>query len=581
MNRTRLMGTAVGWGIGLLAFAVALESMVTPAHGTWAHRAQMLAGNMESWSFTSAYGILRIPFAWLDHNVVLLSLFVFVAIWLMGGAVGRGLPGARRPAGQDAIPVWPWFALVACGFLIYAPDAVPEYNHLSLLLSLVGGFLLLKSLGNRRKDAGIAMGLGLLAGVLMAVKISAGILWSAGIWFWWVGHRRQGWGFGMAAQLLAYFATVIGTGSGLFRFSAVPALYLYADFNETTQSIYRLWAKDSSLPEGLIYLIRLAVHNGLEILAAGLVVGGLWRILKIAHTSRRDTAFHVLVFLWVLGSLAYFFFGGDARQTLTRHAYGDPAFWAAKVFWYGAFSCLPFLLLAFSWVPRGLRGRAFISPQASLGLLFGAGPLLFSLGTNARLLHHGLNYVWMWMVALVLLAGTFGIRRLAMRSLPLFALIGLQISGSLALAWQKQGGLATWEKSLGVFPGGALLRGSEETYAWLEQIRLDSDAHGIRSGGKVFTTNEYLASYLMGWKNPGGTAQGSGARWWLYHEDPLPEAPGAGGGRARGLFSSLFGPPDPNANPLEPHPSRTGRYQLRFSVSRPGGGRTAFYEKEG
>lgn len=579
MNRARLMGVAMGWGIGLLAFAVALESMVTPAHGTWAHRAQMLAGNLDSWSFTSAYGILRIPFAWLGHNVVLLSLFVFVAIWLLGGAVGRGLPAARRPAGQDAIPAWPWFALVACGFLIYAPDAVPEYNHLSLLLGLVGAVLLLKSLS--REDAWIAMGLGLLAGMLMAVKISAGILWSAGIWLWWVGHRRKGWGFGMAAQLLAYFATVTGTGSGLFRFGALPALHDYAAFNETAQAIHRLWAKDGSVPEGLIYLVRLGVHNGLEILAAGLLAWGLWRIFKIALADRRDTALHVLVFLWVLGSLAYFFFGGDARQTLTRHAYGDPAFWAAKAFWYGAFSCLPFLLLALSWIPRGFHGRAFFSPQASLGLLFAAGPVLFSLGTNARLLHHGMNYVWMWIIALILLAGTLGVHRPEIRILPLFFLIGLQISGSLALAWQKQGGLTAWEKSLGAFPRGALLRGSVETYAWLDRIRAESQLQGIRPGEKVFTSNEYLASYLMNWKNPSGPAASSGARWWIHHENPLPQEPMGASKRARGFFSSLFGPPDANGGLVEPRPSGADRFKLIFSVPRPGGGRSAFYEKKG
>ena len=541
-------------------------------------RLQILSGNLNAWSFTTAYQVVGPLFRYFERNVVVLNTIYLLTLFLLAMIVGYCLQNTRGKNSPKFLNGGTVLALGSCGIIIYSPVFCVEYNHLALIITLIiaAWFCSAAKPRSTLSFAKVAL-LGILLGFLTSIKVSAGLLISLALWGWvfWRAAGRA-W-LGIVCQALIWWLLGVTTGAGIFSAEKVAGLGHFREFDLAMEGILSHLGVPKFGP-AVLYLSRLLILNSLEISILLLLGGGFFLLAKNKNGQNIKKSICWCVMSWVLFSIVFFFLGGDSAQTPEKHNYQELGFWIGKIAWYGAYTALP----AFSLVAINIDKIFKINGGSYLYLkiFLLIAPFLCAFGTAFRLIHHCIIYSWMWILASWKIGGTDDKNHRSPAWL-LSAVIFIQATGAclniFVSHWQNE----NYARSLIGFPSGNYFWCSKETEKWLKEIQAAAKKYSIIPGSSVFCRGEYTASFIMNWKNPPLAETPGKNRWAVVSEVPLPHRESSiKPRRPRSLGFALFGPPD-DASTIQPSNNDLEQkgYRRIFRTIRPDGRFTEIWEK--
>ena len=214
------------------------------------------------------------------------------------------------------MPLWPWMAIASLGILGYYAKNISEYNHLAVIFVLGSCIFLIRTAREKSGKPHEAIWQGILFGLLMSVKISAGLLWSIAVWIWWLKSVKKFWWAGVIAQAISYLLVCVVSGSGIFSLEKHPALYVFEDFNTVLRNWFSIVGLESFLPEKSYFLIRLAVLNSVEVIGLIILLGFIFLVGRRFLNKNLYKAGKILICIWISAAWIFFFYGGNPRQSL-------------------------------------------------------------------------------------------------------------------------------------------------------------------------------------------------------------------------------------------------------------------------
>lgn len=547
----------------------------------WAMRAQMLAERMPTWKFTSAYSLCRPLFLAVQQNIFIYNFLFLSALACSAAMSGYWVVrGDKNNLSLTGRRVLPWLTMSFAGVLVYAPSFIAEYNHLAVLNTMIAVALVSATLQSTRKSlTSKLLFLAAVLGILASVKVTAGLLFSMAIWsaLYAAKINIRLLGLAVAFQILVYSGCCFVSGSGVFSGIQIPAAESFPEFNSAIKP-FLAKAGFQNVPATFLYVSRLLILNLAEGLIISLFVLGILGVHRLGLPLNTQITGVILMYGWVMISVAFFLMGGERNQQAIQHRYESVSFWGSKIAWYGAFSSLPFLCVVVDRVYASFWRLSF-QRKLLAGILL-IGPLLCSWGTAFRLSHHAINYLWMWAGLLFLLVQSEGEKRL--QPVAWFAgAISVQAMGALAIEYFIRTNHPSAEISMAGYPSGKYLVCAPSTYRWLKEIDAAAQRIPIHAGEEVFCRGEFLPSFFLGWKNLSPELPMGRTRYAIlnesrnFHPEPL-----SGDRPARNFLSRIFGPPGPMAGGgLDENQLRELGYRKSFQVFRPDGNMTVLYAK--
>lgn len=543
-----------------------------------AFRLQILSGNLNAWSFTSAYKIVKPVFLILDKNLAALNCMYLAVLVSLASAVGLFISKLLKNNKIFNYTQSINLGLASCGIVAYAPFFVVEYNHLALLstflITALVFFLWVKKSALNLVPMAL---LGIFLGILTSVKVSAGFLLCLAIWGLMFFSKKTYLFLGIACQILSWWFLGETTGVGLFSGEKVAGIGHFYEYDLAMKKILSKLGLQNTTPPGL-YLSRLLLLNSLEIGLLSILGAFCFYLGNTEKGKILKTKIILCIIIWVSFSILYLLSGGDPAQAPEKHNYQEMSFWAGKLAWYGASTALPVFLLVMMNLKKIFQTNG--QPYFALRLLLLFAPFLCSFGTAFRLIHHSIIYSWMWSLAYMESPKKQN-KSWKSTAYLISAIVFCQAAGANLKTFLLNKQNRNYDQSLADFPNGKYFRCSEKTRDWLLKIKAAQAENPIGPGSLVFCRGEYLASFMMAWKNPPLEEPPGKTRWAIFTVPPLQaQTRSAPQMNFRSLGFAIFGPPS-NSSGLAGLTTQLLKigYRKKIQVSRPNGSFTEVWEK--
>lgn len=479
-----------------------LEITVSPDDQSWARRALMISGNTEIWKFTSAYFILYHFNELFFKNIVILNMFSTIVLLSIGGLLGYKTANNNTllfKQDQEKLLVSLFFVILSTGIFSYYKKNIFEYNHLCFINVSVIFLILLNQLKQEKISNIWSIIIGILLGLLLTVKISAGVMFL--ILFIFFNKKRFYFKQLLFISIWAvtiYFLILETIKAPILIHSISPGLNSFPEFRDEVTNWFS--SKKNFLSATTTYLLRLIFLNFIEISVLVIFCFVIKKIADLKHHYNLKKNLTLIISLWIFLSFLYFIYGGDAYQTADKHNYSCIYFWFGKVCWYGLNTIFPILGLIFALFPNLLIISRNNIRKSLLALFFFLSPLAISFGTAFRLSHNMIIYYPFLISGLILLQKNKNAFIQKKCIFIVMIITSFQISGNIFLLLKQKIQLHSWQCSLEGFPNGNYLKCSKDTYQWISKVGFGLAQEGLNPGDLVLSRKEYLLPYLFNLK---------------------------------------------------------------------------------